>query len=143
MKTYVITIAKTFPKTHPKAGELTRFKQAIESQSKLHTIRLDYELWEKRFKKIDAGLACLSVREWTDRPYKSPQIELFNFITTDGIGLQKMEQKNVALFLINNNNVELSELANRDGLTLRDFINWFKLPLEEPGAIIHFTKFRY
>jgi hypothetical protein len=35
-------------------------------------------------------------------------------------------------------------LANNDGLSLKDFKDWFKgYDLSQPMAIIHFTKFRY
>lgn len=36
------------------------------------------------------------------------------------------------------------DLANNDGLSLNDWLYWFKdYNYKEPMAIIHFTKFRY
>lgn len=69
MKTYVITLSKKFPATHKRHGEPTYFWERFSSPSftrpKLHTIRANFDLWYKRFEKIVAGEACLSVREWT------------------------------------------------------------------------------
>ena len=38
---------------------------------KLHTIRANYPLWEKRIKDIQEGHAVLSVRQWSGKPYRS------------------------------------------------------------------------
>lgn len=43
---------------------------------KIHTIRANYDLWAKRFEEIERGEACLAVRKWTGKPYRSPQIEI-------------------------------------------------------------------
>ena len=47
MKTYVLTLSQNFPKTHKRAGEETNFVNKIFDGSKIHTIRSNYELWEK------------------------------------------------------------------------------------------------
>ena len=39
-------------------------------------------------KKINKGEACLSVRYWTGKPYRSSQKEVYNLTNTDGIGLE-------------------------------------------------------
>ena len=156
-------LSKAFPSTHPRKGEPTRFfdkflaGQALSREGwlvdpKLHTIRANYTLWAKRFEKIAAGEACLSVREWTGAPYRSKQKELARLTHEDGIGIQKL-QLEVADKLFGKYHARIDdgcgsasiiELATNDGLSLEDWKEWFKnYELSKPLAIIHFTKFRY
>lgn len=110
MKTYILTLSKTFPKWHPRHGEPTYFKEKVMDAIcvahgidrrpkgiidglhgyKLHTIRANYELWSKRFKQIAAGEAVLSVRQWSGKPYRSKMIEICRLTKDDGIGIQKL-----------------------------------------------------
>lgn len=147
MKTYVLTVSEFFPKTHNKSGLPTGFINSIGSKSKKHTIRGNYELWKKRFEKIDKGEACLSVRYWTGKPYNSPQKEVFNFTKTDGIGIEKIEFDDYLYScLIEEKRFSVSSemIPENDGLNHSDFEEWFKkYDLSKPMAIIHFTSFRY
>lgn len=156
MKTYVITLSKKFPATHPRKGEPTYFWERFSSPSftrpKLHTIRANFDLWYKRFEKIAAGEACLSVREWTGAPYRSKQKELARLTHEDGIGIQKL-QLEVADKLFGKYHAHIDdgcgtasifELATNDGLSPDDWLDWFKAyDKTKPLAIIHFTPFRY
>jgi hypothetical protein len=147
MKCYVLIISEKFPKTHKRAGELTNFPLSIKHYDKIHTIRANYYLWEKRFKQINEGKAYLSVRVWEGKPYKSKQQEIFRFDKTRGIGIEKLE-RNIDLlgwFINDKVNDVLSEtLAKNDGLSDDDFREWFKkIDFSKPMAIIHFTDFRY
>jgi hypothetical protein len=160
MKTYVITLSRYFPAKHSKAGEPTQFRDAFYAgqvfnrgseclyvRPKLHTIRANYPLWEKRIKDIQEGKAFLSVRQWSDKPYRSKQIEIARLTTANGVGIQKL------CFLGDNfnggyirNGAYPSDkiLAKNDGLSLADWEEWFRgYDLSKPLAIIHFTKFRY
>lgn len=160
MKTYVITLSRYFPVKHSKAGEPTQFRDAfyagqvfnrgsecIYLRPKLHTIRANYPLWEKRIKDIQEGKAFLSVRQWSGRPYFSKQIEIARLTAANGVGIQMLR------FLGDNfnggyirNGVYPSDkiLAKNDGLSLADWEAWFRgYDLSKPLAIIHFTKFRY
>lgn len=159
MKTYVITLSQVFPSTHPRAGEQTGFKDkffaAIKELKdewwKLHTIRANYKLWKKRFEQIERGEACLSVRQWSGKPYRSKQIELVRLTREDGIGLQVLtfyrDRDGVAslkFFNVNGRYQDSEHLAKNDGLTVKDWRDWFRYyDLSKPMAIIHFTKFRY
>ena len=144
MKKYVLTVSQYFPKSHPKAGQETNFPLSIKYYDKIHTIRGNYELWKKRFEKIDKGEAMLSVRIWEGKPYKSKQREIFKYDKTHGIGLQKLEQPNNFVFaLINGKKVNWDLVAKNDGLCFEDFCDWFKVRSDKPMAIIHFTDFRY
>ena len=160
MKTYVITLSRYFPAKHSKAGEPTQFRDAFYAgqvfnrgseclyvRPKLHTIRANYPLWEKRIKDIQEGKAFLSVRQWSGKPYWSKQIEIARLTTANGVGIQKL------CFLGDNfnggyirNGAYPSDkiLAKNDGLSLADWEEWFRgYDLSKPLAIIHFTKFRY
>lgn len=160
MKTYVITLSRCFPAKHSKAGEPTQFRDAFYAgqvfnrgseclyvRPKLHTIRANYPLWEKRIKDIQEGKAFLSVRQWSGKPYWSKQIEIARLTTANGVGIQKL------CFLGDNfnggyirNGAYPSDkiLAKNDGLSLADWEEWFRgYDLSKPLAIIHFTKFRY
>lgn len=162
MKTYVLTLAKVFPKNHIKSGMQTNFRSKFfygigrgycyadretEKHKKIHTIRANYELWRKRFEEIAAGRAILSVRQWSGKPYQSPQIPIWNFDNTDGIGLQRLKIAGITThhaIYIDGHSVDTKELANNDGLEESDWHAWFKgYDLTEPMAVIHFTSFRY
>jgi len=122
----------------------TGFPLAIKHYDKIHTIRGNYHLWEKRFKKIEKGEAILSVRVWSGKPYQTPQFEIFKFDKSHGIGLQKLEQPNNLEFAsIDGKKIDWKLLAKNDGLSFDDFCEWFKVRTDEPMAIIHFTDFRY
>lgn len=152
MKTYVLTVSKTFPKTHKRAGEETGFIDKIKGGVKLHTIRANYELWKKRAEEINSGNAILSLRYWSGNPYRSKQIE---FAQLDEIEVQALifpektllsatacgpEYPNPTWYF----GVNIGELAKNDGLSVADFVEWFrKYDLSKPMAIIHFTDFKY
>ena len=157
MKTYVITLSKHFLANHKRAGEETHFKEKFllgqgltdydtPSLAKIHTIRANYPLWEKRIKEVQEGRAALSVRQWTGKPYCSKQVEIATLTAENGVGVQKLEFYNNTLGLCHIGIVyqRKYELAHNDGLSFEDWEEWFKgYDLSEPMAIIHFTKFRY
>lgn len=170
MKTYYLTLSQTFPATHPRKGENTDFRTkllsaryrqeggtlytASDGKCKLHTIRANYPFWAKRFEKINAGEAVLSVRQWSGKPYRSKMIEIARLTKDDGIGIQKLEFKKERgiMFprhvterpIVRNMIVPTIRLAENDGLSYDDWLEWFETyDLSKPLAIIHFTNFRY
>lgn len=146
MKTYVLLVAENFPKNHPRAGQATNFYIGIKRLNKLHTIRFNYELWQRRFIEINAGRACLSVRSWVGLPYRSSQREIFRFDNTDEIGLEKLEFEKSEPLIESTLPVSLATLSKNDHLSETDFREWFGTTIHtnpKPLAVIHFTKFRY
>lgn len=177
IKTYVLMLSEFFPKAHRKAGLVTCFKyelylgqgdnldcatpqgllgfnlsnckNCIGKTKKLHTIRANYPLWEKRIKEVQDGHAVLSIRQWSGKPYRSKQIEIARLTADKGIGIQKLriyEHEPFPFVYADRYTtpVDWQELANNDGLSLNDWREWFKgYDLSKPMAIIHFTKFRY
>ena len=156
---YRISIAVKFPAAHPRKGELTGFVDKIKGNfcllhewladgAKIHTIRGNYELWAKRFEKIDKGDAVLELYTWSGKPYNSKQVVFMTLGKDDGIGLQKLDCSDDYLYTVRIDDVRHSfsdkVIAENDGLTPADFEQWFKgTDLSKPMAIIHFTDFRY
>lgn len=170
LKVYVITLSRVFPATHPKAGKKTYFKSKLEiahvveydpagdvipdgqPQMKLHTMRANWELWAERFEEIYAGKACISLRQWTGKPYASKQVEIARLTREDGIGMQtccftmdEHGQHRLTKAVVGGTKyVGEDVLAMNDGLTLQDWRDWLKgYDLSQPMAIIQLTKFRY
>ena len=157
MKTYVITLSRHFLANHKRAGEETHFKEKFllgqgltdydtPSMAKIHTVRANYPLWEKRIKEVQDGRAALSIRQWTGKPYRSKQVEIAMLTAENGVGVQKLEFYNNTLGLCHIGIVyqRKYELAHNDGLSFEDWEEWFKgYDLSKQLAIIHFTKFRY
>ena len=159
MKTYYLTLSQVYPSYMPKAGEPTYFKDKVlaatwlknksDFRPKIHTIRANYEFWRKRFEKIAAGEACLSIREWVGKPYGkgSTQREIARLTREDGIGIQKLTFAGINAWhpaFVDGYAVDAYFLARNDGLAHADWCNWFAgYDLTEPLAIIHFTDFRY
>ena len=160
MDKYVITLSQVFPVTHNRSGEPTGFKDkflaAIKQDGewyKLHTIRANYELWKKRFEKIEKGEACLCIRQWSDKPYRSKQVEIARLTREDGIGLQelrivneKYKGRGIMLGYVDGEqkNDFFHTLSQNDGLSFNDWLEWFKgYDFNKPLAIIHFTSMRY
>jgi hypothetical protein len=145
LKTFVLTVSKTFMKGHPRCGEATGFKDAVLQGKKIHTIRAG-EYWRKVIDMVNAGKAILSVREWSGKPYASKQVEICQYTK---LGLQEFEFKwgigCIEPFVDNNiiNVDDFCDLAENDGLQKHDFLSWFKYPKPFKGLIIHFTDFRY
>lgn len=145
MKTYVITLSQHFLATHKRAGEPTDFKEKFLNGEKIHTIRANYLLWEKRIKEVQEGRAVLSIRQWTGKPYRSKQIEIATLTAGSGVGIQLMELTNdFAECIIGDHHHSYVTVAKNDGLHPADWLEWFSsYEFSKPMVIIHFTKFRY
>ena len=150
MKTYVLMISRTFPASHPKKGQRTNFISAMWHADKLHTIRANYPLWEKRIKEVQEGKAILSIRYWEDIPYRSKQVECMQFVQHSDLWIQKLvfSDNDFHQAVIDADSMlirpSLYSLAKNDFLSISDFKLWFKkYDKTKPMAIIHFTQFRY
>jgi len=145
LKTYVLTVSKTFMKGHPRCGDTTGFKDAILEGKKIHTIRAG-EHWRKVIERVNAGKAILSVREWSSKPYASKQVEICQFTK---LGFQDFEFKFGYGYIypfVDGKGVNVDDfcdLTENDGLKKHDFLSWFKYPKPFKGLIIHFTDLRY
>jgi hypothetical protein len=146
MKTYVLTVSKSFLKGHPKEGQQTDFHNKIVTGVKIHTIRGNYAHWEKVVDEVNSGLAILSIRQWSIKPYRSPQQEILQL---NKLGIQKIDlygpERDNRWFVLGEKgwvSDKTSDIAANDGLSLDDFKGWFTKSAIG-AAIIHFTDFRY
>jgi hypothetical protein len=178
MMKVVVLLSKTFFPPHPKAGKETFFackvcnsadrfigmglcpvsKQiscpTIHGVKKIHTCRSNYEYWKKKIDKLKAEGGVLSVRQWSEKPYRSPQETIID-IPAEIVGVQKLRMVfGIDHALITDVGgkmtiIKLERVAENDGLTPEDFKAWFLPKFEKEKtdvldfAIIHFTKFRY
>lgn len=123
---------------------------------KIHTIRTNYDFWEKRIREVQEGNAVLSIRQWSGKPYSSKQVVIANLTKDDGVGIQALKviryvdnvenKEYVARYIdgVLKDSLTFDEIAHNDGLSLEDWAAWFKsADLSQTMAIIHFTKFRY
>lgn len=148
-KKVILILCKVFPVNHSRAGEPTGFEDKLKSGEKKHTIRFNAkDVRDERYKGVSSGKKYLSVREWTGRPYNSEQRELARY---DRIGLQHITMTYgaddaVPQAWVDDKKVPVELLAQNDGLSVQDFVEWFfgssKSNVFE-GVIIHFTDFRY
>lgn len=144
MKCYILMVSKYFPVSHPRKGDDTDFMESIQHYDKIHTIRSNYKLWKKRFEEIEKGNAYLSVRQWYGLPYRSKQQEIFRFDHRRKIGIEKLYLTEQGFMAIGNHIINIEKLAENDGLSKMDFIDWFRgFKIGDEKAIIHFTDFRY
>lgn len=142
----VITLSKTFFPKHPRKGQETGFKAKVTDGWKVHTCRCNYEYWRAKMEKITSAGGVLSVRQWSGKPYRSPQ-EVIADIPAGVAGVQKLELrreryvvnhfaeeqvKAIATTMyydytakIDGFPVPLEILAENDGLTVEDFKAWF------------------
>lgn len=153
-KKIIITLSRVFPVTHSRRGEPTGFASKLASGEKKHTIRRNYDLWKVNAEKMERGKFYLSIRQWSGKPYNSPQVEIAQ--RHNPIGVQPVE----LYYHADNDTItakidgrewldaDCYTLAKNDGLSVQDFKEWFfgKDPKEDKvfkGGIIHFTDFRY
>ena len=153
-KKIIITLSRVFPTTHSRRGEPTDFASKLASGVKKHTIRKNYDLWKINAEKMERSKFYLSIRQWSGRPYKSPQVEIAQ--RNNPIGVQPIE----LYYHADNDTItakidgrewldaDCYTIAKNDGLSVQDFKEWFfgKDPHEDKvftGVIIHFTDFRY
>jgi len=148
MKTYVLILSKKFPAKCRRAGEKTQFEPNLFIVKK-HTIRSNFELWKNRIDEVNEGKAIISIRQWSGKPYRSKQEELETLTHKDGVGIQRLTFTDCNIYRpfvagFFGEQPSTMTLANNDGLTVEDFVDWFKdYDLSQPMAIIHFTAFRY
>lgn len=158
--TYVLMLSECFPKGHLREGQPTGFREAFlkgqdspdQDGAKLHTLRKNIALWERRARKINDGLAVLSLRQWSGKPYGkgSHQTEIGRLtrLGIQHVALGVVEKKPFACVRrddLKGTMVAVSTLASHDGLSEEDFRSWFRLTDGSSfhGGILHFTDFRY
>lgn len=158
----VVMLTKILFDGHPMAGQETKFADSVKAGKKIHTCRDNYDYWSKKIGKLTAEGGTLCLRQWTAKPYRSPQ-ETIAEIPADQVGVCKLEVKRyehrvepyrhtVTCYqaTVDGQPADIDEIAKNDGFTqTRDFTA-FIAPLFDKYksdtitlAIIHFNKYRY
>ena len=163
-KKAILTLSKRFMKDHPRAGEPTGFREKVLSGEKIHTCRLHTSKgwWEGIIQNLRRQGGELHLRQWTGKPYASPQ-ETLKILPSAAVHTQLLtlsvrhipERGAIAYGAsVEGRQVPLELLAKNDGLTFQDYIDWFRPLLDrvtDPKTgcgevtltIIHFTEFSY
>ena len=146
----VLTCSRFFPKGHPKAGQETDFVEKVYNSlypgialdnipGSLRQIIDDYALTNSlpKHHTIRAGNRwkvgdMISLRIWSDKPYRSKQIEFAQVEVKKTWEIEfrpvKYNGEVVIMGFINGklvDDLQALQLANNDGLTLEDFERWF------------------
>ena len=158
----ILTLSKKFFPAHFRSGEETNFKEKLLRGEKIHTCRMNYWYWSNKISRIIDSDGVLSIRQWSDKPYRSPQ-EIVKDIPAYIVGVQKLkltrylETRAVVFYAsVDGESVSIEDLARNDGLTQKEFEAWFNPTFDKEAknflnpknitltfAIIHFTKQRY
>lgn len=142
----VVTLSKHFGPKHPRKGQETGFIAKVADGRKVHTCRSNYEYWRAKIEKITATGGVLSVRQWSAKPYRSPQ-EVITEIPAGIVGVQRLALRRERYVInhyaeeqiepiattiyydyaaeVDGHPVPLEILAENDGLTVDDFKAWF------------------
>lgn len=147
----ILTFSRYFPKGHPKAGEQTHFVEKIWNcfRNENWSLPDSFSKWAKNFPfKTDEYLKAIkaipevgckfhtirtgsrfksgdmaSLRVWSDKPYRSKQIEFAQ------VEIKRTWNITINEFWFINDRIlehdQVVELAKNDGLTYDDFIAWF------------------
>ncbi|MCM1075971.1 MAG: hypothetical protein NC548_45595 [Lachnospiraceae bacterium] len=153
-KKILITLSRVFPQTHSRRGEPTGFGDKLIAGTKIHTIRRNYDLWAINAEKMQKGNGKyrLSIRQWSDKPYRSKQEEICFTdvpIRVEKIHIEYNCKTDEITAQVSGQDIDPVLLAKNDGLSLDDFKDWFvgenrrKSDYTFNGVVIHFTRFRY
>lgn len=141
MKIYLLFISRKYLDQHPLKGQPTNFKEKILSGQKITTLRHNLKYWIPRLKNIQEEKGYLSLREWEGTPRHSDSLE---FLRLYKIGYETLKKvKGTWLVGRSENTISDSKLAINDGLSIKNFNDWFPALNYDDMIIIHFTKFRY
>jgi hypothetical protein len=143
----VITLARQFPSYHPKAGGLTSFTQKVCRSllievpielRRFNTIVVDGDMWyeptmEPKHHTVRLGRRwkdgdMASLRVWSGKPYNSPQIKICEDVKVRVVDIV-LDFKNRLIYRKDGSVMHVIPalfLANNDGLSLQDFLDWFK-----------------
>ena len=145
----VVTLGKYFGPKHPRKGQETGFIAKVADGRKVHTCRSNYGYWRAKIEKITATGGVLSVRQWSAKPYRSPQ-EVITEIPAGIVGVQRLALRRERRVInhyaeaqlddkpiisvvyydyeaeVDGHPVPLEILAENDRLTVDDFKAWFK-----------------
>ena len=157
----VVMLTKVFFEGHPKAGRPTNFSDSVRAGKKIHTCRDNAGYWTKKIETLKTQGGTLSVREWQDKPYRSPQVVVAGFPATE-VGVSELVLTRTTPHnlphskyteyqaKIGDRCIDINELYKNDGFTdPADFLAFIDPLFDKYNsdtitlAIIHFNNYRY
>ncbi|MDU1891372.1 MAG: hypothetical protein E6767_11855 [Dysgonomonas sp.] len=145
LKRYILHIDRIYPDWHSKAGQFTHFGSKVTGRTvvpKIHEFVFDYERWLEAEAEINAGDAKMTIcyREIRGADvydtricsYEKIKVQVARFGSSIEDGL-----------ILNNRIISVAEIAQNQGLTESDFIEWYKFNENERVGILQFTSFEY
>lgn len=152
-KKIILTLSRLFPIVCSQKGEPTNFEELLKKGIKKHTIRINFDQWQHNAEHIASGKYYLSLRQWSARPYHSPQVEIARIDTPIKVAHIEMTyhpDDGYISALVDGNIVDVAELAKNDGISLQTFKEWFfSKAIKEKrydvfkGVLIYLTNFQY
>lgn len=146
-KKTILMMSNYYPNRHSKAGQETMFVDKIAYSEKLHTIRGNYDRWAKIEDKVNRGEMVISIRVWTDKPFRSKMAEVMRLNRCSVQHLKGRIVRGMPVCTVDEQSVPSELLAANDGLELSDWTEWIFGSTEEGTeidmAIIQLTDFRY
>ena len=143
----VLMLSTAFMKGHSKAGKPTEFKAKLLAGTKLHTIRGNFEWWQRKAQQINAGEMDLSIRQWSGKPYRSQQVEVARL---SHLEVQRFEaaygstDPQPRVWIDGCEVADVEQVAHNDGLELAEWQEWFfKHTNHFEGVVLQFTSFKY
>ena len=141
---FVFRIITTFPSYHKRAGEETNFVEMIKQGTKKHTIVVKYDHWKKICKLVDENKAYISLRIWEGVACRSSTIEIMRLHRKQKVGIESLEITDFDIFVDNKKYVTFEELAEGEGLSVKDFKDLIqKHDLSKTLGIFHFKSTKY
>ena len=151
-----VMLSKTFFPQHPKAGELTGFREKVLKGEKRHTCRCNYEYWKDRIATLnqkgsvqepilDIGSGIVDVQQLVMERRKLDEPEYVE--VQPGMFQPRTAYEYFAR--VDGEPYDVEFIAKNDGLSLEDFKAWFNPVFDEEKedrltfAVIHFSTFRY
>lgn len=155
-KRIIIILAKRYPIVCGRKNEPTDFAEKIKDGRKKHIIKGNYYLWKHNAELLAKGGYYLSVRQWSERPFRSPQEEVMRIdkpIDVRPIKLTYLAEYDTltAMLPLQGKFIDPGTLAKNCGMdNEQNLKEWFfsrqingKLDGVFEGAIIHFGDFQY
>lgn len=155
-KRIVFGMSRTYPNQCSNSGVPTDFVSKLKDGQKKHDIKGNYYLWEHNAELIAKGGYYLSVRQWTGRPYHSPQEEVMRIehpIRVQPLLLEYTAEDDslTALLPIEGKYISPRTLALNNGLNSeQELREWFfsrQIAKHEDGlftgSIVYFGDFQY
>lgn len=137
-------LSHCFPVGHCRAGENTGFAGMVKSGKKVPTVRSNYAYWASIANEVNAGDRIVSLRQWSGKPYRGPQIEIARLTE---LTIQEVVIFNLITGLeafVAGKEVSIKHLSANDGLSVKDFEGWFRPHFAKSnqfkGVILFFDK---